>query len=212
MISDILLYFQRDLDTWLLAGAEHIMLSIVSLLFAILIGLPAGFLSTRNELWHRISATSFNTLRIVPSLAMIVVLIPVIGTGFFTAMIALVVLGIPPILLATSAAFRSIPEFITDNALGMGMDRRQLFLMVKFPIALPLILTGVKTALVEIIASATLAAYIGGGGLGGIVLTGLGLNRTDLLFIGGASVAILSMIANTSMTQIQRRVAHPMTE
>ena len=83
--------------------------------------------------------------------------------------------------------------------------------MVKFPIALPLILTGVKTALVEIIASATLAAYIGGGGLGGIVLTGLGLNRTDLLFIGGASVAILSMIANTSMTHIQRRVAHPMS-
>lgn len=211
MISDILLYFQRDLDAWLLAGAEHILISFASLFFAVAIGIPAGFLSSRNQLWYRFSTTTFNTLRIVPSLAMIVVLIPVIGTGFFTAMIALVVLGIPPILLATAAAFRSIPEFITDNALGMGMDRRQLFLMVRFPIALPLILTGVKTALVEIIASATLAAYIGGGGLGGIVLTGLGLNRTDLLFIGGASVAILSMIANTSMTQIQKRVAHPLS-
>lgn len=211
MISDILLYFQRDLDTWLLAGAEHVLISLASLFFAVAIGIPAGFLSSRNQLWYRFSTTTFNTLRIVPSLAMIVVLIPVIGTGFFTAMIALVVLGIPPILLTTAAAFRTIPEFITDNALGMGMDRRQLFLMVKFPIALPLILTGVKTALVEIIASATLAAYIGGGGLGGIVLTGLGLNRTDLLFIGGASVAILSMIANTSMTHIQRRVAHPMS-
>ena len=211
MVSDILLYFQRDLDTWLLAGAEHILISFASLFFAAAIGIPAGFLSSRNQHWYRFSTTTFNTLRIVPSLAMIVVLIPVIGTGFFTAMIALVVLGIPPILLATAAAFRSIPDFITDNALGMGMDRRQLFLMVKFPIALPLILTGVKTALVEIIASATLAAYIGGGGLGGIVLTGLGLNRTDLLFIGGASVAILSMVANTSMTRIQKRVDHHIT-
>ena len=88
--------------------------------------------------------------------------------------------------------------------MAMGMSKVQSFWKVKAPLATPLVLTGIKTAMVEIIASATLAAYIGGGGVGNIIFTGLGLNRADLLLIGGVTVAVLSMIANVTMLGLEK--------
>ena len=88
--------------------------------------------------------------------------------------------------------------------MAMGMAKAQSFWKVKVPLAAPLMLTGIKTAMVEIIASATLAAYIGGGGVGNIIFTGLGLNRADLLLIGGVTVAILSMLANVIMLGFEK--------
>ena len=86
------------------------------------------------------------------------------------------------------------------------MTDKQIFQKVRIPLALPYILIGTKTALVEIIASATLAAYIGGGGLGTIIFTGLGLNRTDLLLIGGISVALLSLLSGFLVTAAEKRI------
>lgn len=115
--------------------------------------------------------------------------------GRLPALIALVILGIPPILLNTIVGFASVSENLLETALGLGMTRSQLLMKVQFPLALPHILNGIKLALVEIIASATLATYIGAGGLGTLIFTGLGLYRYDLLLIGGGSVAILSFLS-----------------
>ena len=91
------------------------------------------------------------------------------------------------------AGFRQVPEFMTECGAGIGLTERQILWKVRFPLALPLIFAGVRTALIEVIASATLAAKIGAGGLGEIIFTGLGLNRMDLLIIGGVLVAVLSL-------------------
>lgn len=204
MVHNIFEYFQGNMNTYLQAVSEHLEISLLSLLAAVIIGIPFGILSTKNKTWYRWVTTVFNTLRIVPSLAVLILLIPIVGTGIKPAIIALVLLGIPPILINTALAFYTIPEFMIETSMSMGMSKAQSFWKVKVHLALPHMLTGIKTAMVEIIASATLAAYIGGGGVGNIIFTGLGLNRADLLFIGGITVALLSMLANVIMLGLER--------
>lgn len=145
-------------------------------------------------------------LRIIPSLAVLILLIPIMGTGLRPALTALVLLAVPPILMNTSAGFAEVPDFMIETGRGLGMTERQIFWKVKVPQAMPLMLAGMKTALMEIIASATIASKIGAGGLGGIILTGLGLNRTDLLLIGGLSVAILAGIAGVLFNQLDKYI------
>ncbi|GFZ32389.1 glycine/betaine ABC transporter permease [Clostridium zeae] len=204
MWQNILEYFQNDMNTYLQAIGQHLTISLLSVLAAIIIGVPFGILSTKNKTCYRLITTGFNTLRIVPSLALLIMLIPIVGTGIKPALIALVLLGTPPILLNTALAFNTIPEFMIETSKAMGMSKTQSFWKVKIPLAAPLLLTGIKTATVEIIASATLAAYIGGGGVGNIIFTGLGLNRADLLLIGGITVALLSMLANVIMSRLEK--------
>jgi osmoprotectant transport system permease protein len=148
----------------------------------------------------------FGTLRIIPSLAILLLCIPILGTGLAPALVALSFLAIPPVLINTTQAFAGIPAPIVETARGMGMSDARIFLTVKAPLSAPLVLTGIKTAVVEVIASATLAAYIGAGGLGNIIFTGLGLLRADLLLIGGVSVAVLSMLADSLLSLLERRV------
>ena len=168
---------------------------VLALLTAFVIGIPLGYLCVCRKKWERWITGAFQVLRIIPSVAILILLIPVMGTGVRPAMTALVLLAVPPILMNTAAGFSEVPAFMLETAEGLGMTERQMFWKVKVPLAMPMILTGMRTAAIEIIASATIAAKIGAGGLGGIILTGLGLNRTDLLLIGGISVALLSLAA-----------------
>ncbi|AQS06305.1 ABC transporter permease [Clostridium beijerinckii] len=204
MWQNIIDYFQKDMNNYLQAIGQHLEISLLSLFVAAIVGIPFGILSTKNKVWCRWITTWFNTLRIIPSLAVLIIFIPIVGTGVKPALIALALLGIPPILLNTALAFNTIPEFMIETSMAMGMSKSQSFWKVKVPLSAPLMLTGIKTAMVEIIASATLAAYIGGGGVGNIIFTGLGLNRADLLLIGGVTVAILSMLANVIMLGLEK--------
>lgn len=181
------------MDSYLLAIGEHITISACALIIAAVIGVPAGCLGVRFGHSRRWITGLFQMMRIIPSLAILLLLIPVMGTGVRPAVTALVILGIPPILLNTAAGLAGVPEFMLETAAGCGMTGGQIWRKVHLPLAMPMILAGLKTALVEIIASATLAAKIGAGGLGGIIFTGLGINRFDLLIIGGVSVAALSL-------------------
>lgn len=145
-------------------------------------------------------------LRVVPSLAVLILLIPVMGTGLPSAVTALTVLAVPPVLLNTIVGFRTIPDFMIESARGIGMTEKELFWRVRIPCALPMILAGLRTALVEVVASTTLAAKIGAGGLGEIIFTGLGLYRTDLLVLGGGLVAILSLASGWAFDILTRRM------
>ncbi len=126
--------------------------------------------------------------------------------GTVPAVVALTVLAIPPILINTAVALRSVPADVIEAGVGMGMSPARLWLTVKAPLAFPLAFSGVRTAASEIIASATLAAYIGAGGLGILIYTGLGALRNDLLWIGGISVAALSLIVNRVLAMVDRRI------
>ncbi|AND79195.1 ABC transporter permease [Streptococcus pantholopis] len=195
MIKEIQDYFSQNSSTYLTYVWEHLSLSLFSLLLVVLIAVPLGYLGYRNAAMKQFATALTQGLRVIPSLGVLFILIPFIGVGRLPALIALVILGIPPVLLNTIVGFSEVPAILLETGIGLGMTERQLLRKVSFPLALPHILNGIKLALVEIIASATLATYIGAGGLGTLIFTGLGLYRFDLLIIGGGSVALLSFIS-----------------
>lgn len=194
MWKQITEYFAMSSDRYFMMLSAHVCISLGSLMIAIIIGIPAGVFCVRHNRVQKIVTAIFGTLRIIPSLAILLLILPVLGTGAVPAAIALVLLAVPPILMNTISGLESVSEIVLENAEGLGMDQSQIWIKVRFPLALPLILTGMKTAAVEIISSATLASKIGAGGLGDIIFTGIGLFRTDLLLIGGISVAVLSVL------------------
>ncbi|MDF2858547.1 MAG: opuCB [Neobacillus sp.] len=199
-------YFANNMGNYLSSVREHIVISLLALFIAIVIGVPCGYLSIKHKKYNKWIVTSFQVLRIIPSLAVLILLMPIMGTGMNPAMTALVLLAIPPILMNTVAGLEEVPDFMQETAYGVGMTDWQVLWKVKFPLAMPLILTGIKTAMIEIIASATLASKIGAGGLGDIIFTGLGLNRTDLLLVGGITVALLSISAGLLLELLDRRL------
>lgn len=199
-------YFAERWPEWLALVSEHLWISGLALGAALLIAAPLGILCSARPWAERLTTGLTGVLRVIPSLAVLIICVPILGVGDLPAVIALTVLAIPPILINTCVAFRSVPPAIIEAARGMGMSRAQLFFSIKAPLAFPLAFSGVRTAATEVIASASLAAYIGAGGLGVLIYTGLGALRTDLLWIGGLSVAALSLIVNRALAAVDRRV------
>lgn len=128
------------------------------------------------------------------------------GAGVIPALIALVVLALPPLVVNTILGFNEVSPVLKEVGLSLGMDQRQLLKQISLPLALPYILNGVKLALVEIISSATLATYIGAGGLGTLIFTGLGLYKMQYVVIGAVSVALLSLLSMFLMDWVIRKV------
>lgn len=206
MINDIIGYFQKNGSDYLALLWGHISISLISLLIAMAIAIPLGIMVYRSKIASVITERGFGLLRIVPSLAVLIILIPIMGTGVLPSVTALTILAIPPILINTIQAFRNLPPAMLEAADGMGMSKTQSFFRVKLPLAFPLMFAGIRTAAIEIIASATLASYIGAGGLGDLIFTGLSLMRTSLLIIGGGSVAILSLLTGLILDLIYKRI------
>jgi len=172
------------------------------------LGLPLGLLSARSHFASIALINTFNALRVIPSLVILFLAIPYFGLSFQSAAIALTLLVMPPILISTDVAFRSIDPMIREAAYGMGMNNRQVLQQVEVPLALPVILTGIKTATVEVIASATLAAFIGAGGLGIFIVRGFALYDNSILLVGALPVALLALLAELSLNAL-RRIIQP---
>ncbi len=172
---------------------QHIFLSSVSLILAFLISLPISYLCFKFNKIEKISFLGIQIFRIVPSIAVLFILIPIINVGYTPAIIALVILALPSLILNMTQGFKNSYKKVGDIPYALGLNESYTFFYVIFPMSLSSTLLGVKLALIEIIASASIATFIGAGGLGTLVFTGLSLNRIDLVFIGTALIAILSI-------------------
>lgn len=206
MMTSIMHYFQNDGGQYLQYVWQHLYLSFISLAISMVIALPLGYLGSRIRPVAAVCTAFAQALRIIPSLALLFLLIPFIGTGMLPATIALVALALPPLLINTILGFNEVSPLYKEVGTALGMDQRQLRRQVAIPLALPYILNGIKLALVEIIASATLATYIGAGGLGTLIFTGLGLYDMTYVVIGGVSVALLSLLSMVSFDLVIRRM------
>ena len=142
----------------------------------------------------------------MPSLALLTFMLPVLGLGFIPALAALAILATAPIAITTDVAFRGVPAAAIDAARGMGMTRTQILRRVEWPLAFPVIFAGVRTAATEVIASAVLAAFIGAGGLGELITTGLQANQPDRLWTGVISIAAIALCAEFLLALAQRRL------
>jgi osmoprotectant transport system permease protein len=185
---------------------QHCLLVIVPLSIGLGLGLPLGLWSARSPLAATVLINSFSALRVIPSLAILFLAIPYFGLSFTSAAIALTLLVIPPILINTDVAFRSIEPTIREAAFGMGMNANQVLRQIEIPLALPVVIAGIKIALVEVIASATLAAFIGAGGLGTFIVRGFSLYDNSILLVGAIPVAILALLAELGLGSLQRLI------
>ncbi|HEY9179561.1 MAG TPA: ABC transporter permease [Candidatus Baltobacteraceae bacterium] len=150
-----------------------------------------------------------NVGRAVPSLALLTFMVPLFGFGFVPAVVALTILASAPIAITTDVAFRAVSPAAIDSARGMGMTPWQILRRVEWPLAFAVIFAGVRTAATEVIASAVLAAFIGAGGLGELITTGLQANQPDRLWTGVAAIAAIAVFAEYTLAFAQRRIGEP---
>jgi len=182
----------------------HLQMAGAALALAVAIALPLGITSAHRDRLRGTILSIANIGRVIPSLAMLTFMLPFLGVGFTSAVLALTLLAIPPIAINTDVGFRAVPAAATDAARGMGMTPWQQLVRVEWPLALPVLFTGIRTASTELIASATLAAFIGAGGLGEYILRGLQANDPHLLILGSAAVASLAIAVELLFVLITR--------
>lgn len=188
---------------------QHLLLVAVALGISIVLCVPLGIWTARSRVAATTLINLFNGLRVIPSLAVLFLAIPYFGLSFTSAAIALTLLALPPVLINTDAAYRTIDQAIREAARGMGMTKGQILWQVETPLALPVIVTGVRTAATEVIASATLAAFIGSGGLGLFIVRGFSLFSIPILLVGAIPVALLTLMAELLLGGLQRVLEPP---
>lgn len=186
----------------------HLTLSGVALLIGIIVALPLGIVTAHHRLAAGVISNGVGAVRAIPSLAIMAVMLPIIGIGFWPALVALTILAMPPILINTQAGILSIDPAVREAALGMGMDSWAIVRDVELPLAAPVIVAGVRTATVEVLASATLGSIIGAGGLGEYIFAGLSLGPAYLyiMLVGAATVAVMAFMAEFSLNRLEARL------
>lgn len=206
-LSAALNYALDPRHNFLGALGTHLRLSATALFLAALVGIPAGIIISRYTTAGRLVVNFTGVIRVVPSLAVLFLLLPLLRTGFTPAVVALTLLAIPPLLINTDAGMRAVDTAIIEAGRGMGMSYWQMLGRVQVPLALPVIVVGLRAATVEVIASATLASLIGAGGLGDYISIGLSTYSNDSLLAGAIPVAVLALAAELLLSRLQRRLS-----
>ncbi|MFH8476046.1 ABC transporter permease [Streptomyces sp. NPDC018000] len=200
-------HWSGDGGIWNRLG-QHLFLTFVCLLISCLIALPIGLVLGHLGKGGALAVNISNVGRAVPTFAVLVLLLltPIGGHGEWPTVIALVLFAVPPLLTNAYVGMREVDRDVVRAARGMGMTGRQLMLGVEVPLALPLILTGVRIAAVQLVATATLAALAGGGGLGRIITAGFHLASTAQVVAGAALVAVFALIVE-GLFEVAQRLA-----
>jgi osmoprotectant transport system permease protein len=184
----------------------HVGLSVAALAVAVAIGVPLAAFAAGRPVARGLTLFGAGALRVVPSIAVLTLALPVFGLGFKPALLALIVLGMPPIIINTELGLRAAAPSAIDAARGMGMTGGQIRARVEWPLAVPFVLAGLRTATIEIVASATLASFIGGGGLGDYIVDGLATDDLGELLLGAASVALLALLIDAGLGMLGNRL------
>ena len=203
-MSKLLTTFQERFGDWLTALAQHLQLSLLTLLLAIFLAVPlAIYLSTRKRAsnWVLQVAGIFQT---IPSMALLGLFIPIMGIGTLPALTALVIYAIFPILQNTITGLQGIDPSLEEAGVAFGMTKWERLKKFEIPLAMPVIMSGIRTAAVMIIGTATLAALIGAGGLGSFILLGIDRNNASLILIGALSSAFLAIAFNLLLKWMEK--------
>ena len=191
-------------DLWTLTR-QHLTLVLLSVALACLIGIPLGVLAAFSAPLRQTVLAFVGVLQTVPSLALLAILIPVLGMiGMVPALVALFVYALLPIVRNTCTGILQVPEGLRMAALALGLSRRDRLLHVDLPLALPVMLAGIKTAAVMSVGTATIAAFIGAGGYGERITIGLALNDNDMLLAGAIPAAVLALLTQGLFELVER--------
>ncbi|WP_462258828.1 ABC transporter permease [Vagococcus teuberi] len=191
---------------------EHIYISVIALLLGVIVAVPLGIALTRTNKLANIIIGLASVLQTIPSLALLTMFIPFFGVGKMTAVVALFIYSLLPILRNTYLGIKGVDPNMVDAAKGMGMTDYEQIRLVEVPLALPTIMRGIRLGTVYVIAWATLASYIGGGGLGDLIFSGLNLYKPELIIGGTIPVVLLALISDFVLGLLEKRLSPKMKE
>ncbi|MGD9526672.1 ABC transporter permease [Pseudonocardia sp.] len=189
--------------------AEHLFYTVLAVVIAAVIGIPVGLAVGHTHRGGFLVVGMANSLRALPTLGLLVLLVGFIGIGLGAPLIALVVLAVPPILAGTYAGVQAVDRAIVDAARGMGMSEREVLLRVELPNALPLVMGGVRSATLQVVSTATIAAFVSLGGFGRYIIDGLSVRNYAEMAAGSILVALLAVAADLLLAGVQRSVVSP---
>jgi osmoprotectant transport system permease protein len=189
--------------------AEHLGYTVVALAFAVVIAVPLGAAVGHTGRGGFLLVGIANGLRALPELGLLILLVLLTGIGIVPLSVTLVVLAIPPLLAGTYAGVRNADPAVVDAARGMGMREREVLWKVELPIALPLIIGGLRTATLQVIATAAIGAYVALGGLGRYLIDGLALNDYTRMVGGAVLIAALALVVEGLLAGLQRLIVSP---
>src|SRR5215211_5459087 len=192
-------YLRDNPDRALELTQQHVQLVEISILVAMLIGIPLGILITRVRWLEGPVVGTTGVLYTLPSLALFAILIPYTGLGRTTVIVALILYSLLAIVRNTVAGIDDVPPATIDAARGMGMNGMQRLVMVELPLALPVILAGVRVATVAAVGIATVGALLGAGGLGRLIFDGISRGSTDRIIAGAIGASALALVADWSL-------------
>ncbi|EZH65358.1 ABC transporter permease [Geomicrobium sediminis] len=203
LLTDMWQLFQvRQGDVWD-ALQEHFFLVFVSMSLAVLIAVPLGVLLTSMKRLSEPIIGIASVAQTIPSLALLGFMLPVLGIGTNNAIFALTVYALLPILRNTYTGILEVDKATVDAGRGLGMTRGQILTKIQLPLALPVIMAGIRTSTVIVIGVATLATFVGAGGLGDIIMRGLAMQNSALTLLGAIPAAILAIIADFILKRIE---------
>ncbi|WP_010305765.1 ABC transporter permease [Kurthia senegalensis] len=185
---------------------EHLYISLIALALGIVVAVPIGILLSKTKKVAKIVLAITSVLQTLPSLAILALMIPFLGVGVIPAIIALFIYTLLPILNNTFLGMRSVNANLVAAGTSMGMTKWQTIYMVEFPLAIPVIMAGIRLSAVYAISWATLASFIGAGGLGDFIFNGLNLYQTDYIVTGAVLVTILALLVDFILSRVEKWV------
>lgn len=189
---------------------EHLYMSASAILISIIIGVPLAVFMTRNRSVAVTIQTIINVIQTIPSISLLLIIMIFLGLGYSTAIVALVLYSLLPIVQNTYAGLENVDKNMIEAGMGMGMTRTQLLMQVKLPLALPIILAGIRIAAVVAVGSATIATFVGAGGLGEMIMRGISTTDDQKILAGAIPAAILVILVDLLIGKIEKKATFRM--
>lgn len=185
---------------------EHLQLSAVSIVLALVIGLALGILIAQQDRFSLPVLGTINFIYTIPSIALFGILLPFTGLGNTTAIIALTVYALLPVVRNTYAGLKNIDPTILEAGIGMGSTTWQLLWKIKLPLALPVIMAGIRNMVVMVIATCGIASFIGAGGLGVAIFRGITTYQLSMTYLGSLMIAAVALLCDILLGKVEKRI------
>ncbi|KEP28103.1 MULTISPECIES: ABC transporter permease [Bacillus] len=205
-MDQIIDFLEKNGGELLIKMWEHLYISLIAVVLGIIVAVPLGVILTRMKKGAGFVIGVVNIFQTLPSLAILAFFIPILGVGKIPAIVALFFYSVLPILRNTYAGVQGVNKNLLESGKGIGMTTWEQIRLVELPLAVPIIMAGVRTSTIYLIGWTTLAAFIGGGGLGDYILIGLQLYQPEYIIAGAIPVTILAVIIDLTLMRLEKKV------
>lgn len=200
------IFLKENFNQLFIKIGEHIFISSVALILGIIVAVPLGIVITKNKKLSNVFIAVASIFQTIPSLALLSIMVPFIGIGTLPAIIALFIYSLLPILRNTTIGMNSVDLSLIDAGKGMGMTRNEIIMKIQLPLSAPVIMAGIRLSAIYVVSWTTIASYIGAGGLGDFIFSGLNTFDTNSILLGTIPVTLIALLSDYLLGKIEKKV------